>query len=229
MTPFWFDLITRIDDLDYNSCFQLTFEFEPHKFRSCMKIVSPSRLRKKGLKPTGKSVSTQIFTSQIFSAWQQHWGNVIQKAGVLHNLCLYANSKKQTKENHILLKCLVNDRKKRNYITPKSLPEWEGKVGAEEKARLSGVLKTEEEKRVGGLFWTHLNGCTLHRMPINLEAHKGRTQCAADQSSWKLRTCTKFAALLFLSQKLVTWKAALDLRRKHRAHLAAYQQSHTFN
>lgn len=50
MTPFWFDLITVIDDLDYNLCFQMSFDFEPHKFHSCMKIVSPSRFWKKRIK-----------------------------------------------------------------------------------------------------------------------------------------------------------------------------------
>lgn len=59
-------------------------------------------------------------------------------------------------------------KKKIYYIILKSLPNCEG---AEEKARLSGVLKTEEQRWVGGLFCT-LNGCTQHRMPIKPEASK---------------------------------------------------------
>lgn len=57
------------------------------------------------------------------------------------------------KNRDILVKCLVNARKKTiNYIILKSLPNCEGRAGAEEKARLSGVLKAEEQRLVGGCF-----------------------------------------------------------------------------
>lgn len=45
----------------------MSFDFEPHQFHSRMKILSPSRLWKKGLKATGENVSTQIFTSFRYS------------------------------------------------------------------------------------------------------------------------------------------------------------------
>lgn len=79
---------------------------------------------------------------------------------------------------------MIGKKKKIYYIILKSLPNCEGRVGAEEKARLSGVLKTEEQRWVGGLFCT-LNGCTQHRMPIKPEASTGSggTKCAADQNS----------------------------------------------
>lgn len=66
---------------------------------------------------------------------------------------MYAANSEPPPQKQTHLKCLVNDRKKyTNYIIVKSLPNCEGRAGAEEKARLSGVLKTEDQRWVGGSF-----------------------------------------------------------------------------
>lgn len=107
------------------------------------------------------------------AAAASRWCYSETRRSVTQLVCMWPTvrkKKKNTKNTHILVKCLVSDRKK-NCITLKSLPKCEGRAGAEEKARLSGVLKKRDG--LGAVLYT-LRGRTQHRMPINPEAQRIR-------------------------------------------------------
>lgn len=72
----------------------------------------------------------------------------------------FKKKRERERERHISAK-----RKKINYIIVKSLPNCEGRAGPEEEARLSGVVKTEEQRRVGGVS-------TLKRLHAAQNANK---------------------------------------------------------
>lgn len=181
-TPFWFDLVSVLEHLDYNSCFQMSFDLEPHKYSTvaCPWKV-PADFGEKGLKPLQPRSSPLRYSLHgsrvgIMLFWNQK---------ECYATCVYvANKTKQKKQRH-LTKVSCDDRKKRNYIIVKSPSKLWGEGGGRGK-RLGcrGYLRQKNRDGLGAVLYT-LKTCTQHRMTINPEAHKGSggTKCAADQSS----------------------------------------------